>query len=188
MDKCPKCGAKVYGKFCSNCGEKIPEDTVSESSGTKRMQMRCQNCNGELRFDSDKSILSCPFCGSTEIIVESDEVKLQRMQNEIETERLLAQERQQKRQYQLELEKAQKELDKKKAESEARSDRAESCLTAITLFVGAIVAIACLIYVYFDNARNDANKAANNAGNASPTSYTYVADGEPDANVGSIVV
>ena len=144
MDKCPKCGAKVYGKFCSNCGEKIPEDTVSESSGTKRMQMRCQNCNGELRFDSDKSILSCPFCGSTEIIVESDEVKLQRMQNEIETERLLAQERQQKRQYQLELEKAQKELDKKKAESEARSDRAESCLTAITLFVGAIVAIATI--------------------------------------------
>ena len=183
MDKCPKCGAKVYGKFCSNCGEKIPEDTVSESLGTKRMQMRRKNCNGELHFDSDKSIFSCPFCGSTEIIVESDEVKLQRMQNEIETERLLAQERQQKRQYQLELEKAQKELDKKKAESEARSDRAESCSTTLITIFGVIFAIAFLIYLYFDDARNDANKAANNVGNASPTSYTYVADGEPDARI-----
>ena len=188
MDKCPKCGAKVYGKFCSNCGEKIPEDTVSESSGTKRMQMRCQNCNGELRFDSDKSILSCPFCGSTEIIVESDEVKLQRMQNEIETERLLAQERQQKRQYQLELEKAQKELDKKKAESEARSDRAESCMIAFVTPFFVILVIVVLIYSYFIFANQEANKSENNAGNASPTGYTYVADGEPTPNVGSIVV
>ena len=183
MDKCPKCGAKVYGKFCSNCGEKIPEDTVSESSGTKRMQMRCQNCNGELRFDSDKSILSCPFCGSTEIIVESDEVKLQRMQNEIETERLLAQERQQKRQYQLELEKAQKELDKKKAESEARSDRAESCMLAIVGPIVFFLAVAYLIFTNFFNSECIAKKVTSNSADVFQAQYTYTIDDEPDARI-----
>ena len=186
MDKCPKCGTTTDGKFCPNCGERIPKDTVQGESETRRMQMRCKNCNGELKFDSDKSILSCPFCGSTEIIVESDEVKLRRMQAELESERLQAHERQQRRQYQLyqlELERAQKELEQKKAESEAKSERAEGCASALMMFAGAIVIIACLIYFYFDDARNDANKAANNVGNVSPTSYTYVADGELDARI-----
>lgn len=183
MDKCPKCGTTTDGKFCPNCGERIPKDTVQGESGTRRMQMRCKNCNGELKFDSDKSILSCPFCGSTEIIVESDEVKLRRMQNELETERLLAQERQQKRLYQLELEKVQKELEKKKAESEAKSNRAEGCLIAfVTPFV-VILMIAGLIYSYFIFLNQEANKSANNNENISPAGYMYIVDDEPDAGV-----
>ena len=184
MSKCPKCGTTTDGKFCPNCGERIPKDTVQGESGTRRMQMRCKNCNGELKFDSDKSILSCPFCGSTEIIVESDEVKLRRMQAELESERLQAHERQQRRQYQLyqlELERAQKELEQKKAETEAKSERAEGCASALMMLVGAIVVIAMLIYFYFDDARQEANNAANNAENVSPTGYMYIVDDEPDA-------
>lgn len=93
---CPKCGAEVYGKFCVMCGEKIPDDEETPRE-VKRMQMKCNACNGVMTFDSDQSILSCPFCGSKEIVLESDAVAVQKIkssaQKEIAVEKLHSKER-----------------------------------------------------------------------------------------------
>lgn len=45
--------------------------------GEKMIKFRCKDCGGELQFDSQKrNILYCPYCGSSNIIVESDMVKI----------------------------------------------------------------------------------------------------------------
>ncbi len=36
----------------------------------------CDNCNGVIEYDDEKEILTCPYCGSEEIILYSEELKL----------------------------------------------------------------------------------------------------------------
>lgn len=43
--KCPKCGAKVTGKFCSNCGEKLEEEKKHcQQCGMEVTGKFCSNC------------------------------------------------------------------------------------------------------------------------------------------------
>lgn len=45
--------------------------------GEKMIKFRCKDCGGELQFDSqNRNILYCPYCRSSNIIVESDMVKI----------------------------------------------------------------------------------------------------------------
>lgn len=76
---CVKCGKKNSdnSKFCTACGTKF--QTLSES---RLVKMRCSNCDGMLEYDADKEIMSCPFCGSKEIVLEADVVKIKRIEND----------------------------------------------------------------------------------------------------------
>ena len=53
----------------------------------KTVLLKCKNCGGVLNGDEDgDNIIECPFCGSKELIVESDAVKIARIKAEKEVE------------------------------------------------------------------------------------------------------
>lgn len=43
------------------------------------ISLRCKSCDGVLNIDEDREILCCPFCGSKELMEESDEVRKERI-------------------------------------------------------------------------------------------------------------
>ncbi len=52
------------------------------SKEAETIQLRCKECGGTMTIDKSRSILSCPYCGSTKIVADSDEVKMERIRNE----------------------------------------------------------------------------------------------------------
>ena len=131
--KCPKCGKNVPDtvKFCPECGYDIGED-----NSTRLVQLRCKSCNGVMKIDTDKGIAVCPFCGATEMIVESDEVIIEKDRNrtykEIELEKLKAQKEKQ---------------DEKDAEEEAKAYKkklSSKLLLGWMVFVGILALGLCM--------------------------------------------
>lgn len=81
MSKCKKCGADIPDnvKFCPECG--------AESSGTSvngRIVMKCQQCSGTLTMDKEGDILVCPYCGSKELLLDSDNVAVEKIKQQTE--------------------------------------------------------------------------------------------------------
>lgn len=76
---CPKCGKELPNdaNFCLNCGEDVNESTQS----AHRMQLRCKVCGGVMNADDENRVLSCPYCGSKELMIDSDEVKIEEIRN-----------------------------------------------------------------------------------------------------------
>ena len=52
------------------------------SKEAETIQLRCKECGGTMNIDKSRSVLSCPYCGSTKIVADSDEVKMERIRNE----------------------------------------------------------------------------------------------------------
>lgn len=52
------------------------------SKEAETIQLRCEDCGGIMTIDNSRSVLSCPYCGSTKIVADSDEVKMERIRNE----------------------------------------------------------------------------------------------------------
>lgn len=48
---------------------------MAEENSVRTILMRCKNCNGELTINENKNLILCPYCGSKEIILESDTVR-----------------------------------------------------------------------------------------------------------------
>lgn len=74
---CSKCGNELRedDAFCSNCGAKVGTNCPSTT------HLVCQNCGSSMEFDDDKQIVACPYCGSKELIIESDDVKIERIKS-----------------------------------------------------------------------------------------------------------
>ena len=81
--------------YCNSCGKQIPEGSLycnycgrktDSVSGPKFVLMRCQNCQGTMTIDEGKNILECPYCKSTQLIIESDQVKMQKIRSDTEKE------------------------------------------------------------------------------------------------------
>ncbi len=96
--------------FCENCGsfvnesEKLCPDcitTVKPVSDSKTFQMRCKSCNGVMNVDDERKVLICPYCGSKELIAESNEVTIERIRSrtykEIEFKKLEHEDEKEKR-------------------------------------------------------------------------------------------
>lgn len=77
---CSKCGCKLSkdSNFCPNCGTAVQVSDVS----VKRLQMVCNHCNGVMNVDCNRSILLCPYCGSKDLIIESDTVIIERIRSQ----------------------------------------------------------------------------------------------------------
>ena len=43
------------------------------------IQLQCKNCGGNLTIDSQREVLICPFCGSEELITDSDAVAVEKI-------------------------------------------------------------------------------------------------------------
>lgn len=59
-------------KFCPECGSPIAQQNTAQNA----MYLKCKNCNGEMEIYENQSLLCCPYCGSKEVIMESDVVKI----------------------------------------------------------------------------------------------------------------
>lgn len=50
----------------------------------ERLQLKCVDCGGIMEVDPNRKILSCPYCGSRQLMVDSDEVQIARINAEVE--------------------------------------------------------------------------------------------------------
>lgn len=71
---CSNCGNQIpdNAKYCQHCGERV---TSEKENNVRTIILRCKQCNGELSVDEKQKIMCCPYCGSKEMIIESDSVK-----------------------------------------------------------------------------------------------------------------
>ena len=81
MSLCKKCGADVPPgvRFCSGCG--APVSAVGEPA---RIVLKCRDCNGVLTMDKEGEMLTCPYCGSKELIRNSDTVAVEKIRQQTE--------------------------------------------------------------------------------------------------------
>lgn len=133
--KCEKCGAELFSsaKFCHVCGHKIPQK--EKPVLTKRLE--CQHCGGIMDVDETRNVKVCPYCGSKELVEESDQVTMQRIKSHAwkevqkdkeETKRAVATEHE--------------ITERENKKNETRSDR-------IIFIVAGIILIAYMIWAYF---------------------------------------
>lgn len=54
----------------------MPDDEPSTSNGTKIVDVKCNNCGAEMKLNSERNIISCPYCGSKKLMMESDAVAI----------------------------------------------------------------------------------------------------------------
>lgn len=102
---CSKCGNELSDgdAFCSKCGAKV--GTNSQST----IHLVCQHCGSVMDYDDERQIVACPYCGSRELVEESDDVKIER----IKSKTVLAREKQ-ANDFELEKERYAEELRQKK--------------------------------------------------------------------------
>lgn len=57
----------------------------------RRLCLICKSCKGILDVSDDREIILCPYCGSKELLIQSDRVKMQKIRSqaykEVEHER-----------------------------------------------------------------------------------------------------
>lgn len=78
---CMKCGAKLPdgAQFCMSCGTAISGNT---ESNVKMVHLKCRECNGVMEVDPNTNTLVCPFCESKDVIIESDNVKIEQIKSD----------------------------------------------------------------------------------------------------------
>lgn len=74
---CSKCGRELANdvNFCPSCGKRLAEQSA------KSIHLKCRSCNGIMSVDTERTVLSCPYCGSKEFIIENDEVTIERIRS-----------------------------------------------------------------------------------------------------------
>lgn len=133
--KCEKCGAELFNsaKFCHVCGHPVPQKEKLVLS--KRLE--CRHCGGIMDVDETRNVKVCPYCGSKELVEESDQVTMQRIKSHAwkevqkdkeETKRAVATEHE--------------ITERENKKNETRSDR-------IIFIVAGIMLIAYMIWAYF---------------------------------------
>lgn len=58
----------------------------------KIVEAKCKHCGAELSFDSGKTMLFCPYCGTKLLIIDGDEVKAEQVRADAYREVELARE------------------------------------------------------------------------------------------------
>lgn len=77
--KCEKCGTELFNsaKFCHVCGNPISQK--EKPVLTRRLE--CKHCGGFMDVDETRNVKICPYCGSKELVEESDQVTMQRIKS-----------------------------------------------------------------------------------------------------------
>lgn len=81
---CSQCGTKLpdNSKFCHQCGS-----PVGKSQQSNIIRLRCEDCDGVMEIDESREVISCPYCGSKKIVLESDGVKIEKIRSASKYER-----------------------------------------------------------------------------------------------------
>ena len=45
------------------------------------IKLKCETCGGVLTVDKERSVLSCPYCQSQELVVESDKIVIEKIKS-----------------------------------------------------------------------------------------------------------
>ena len=103
---CFKCGKSIPdgARFCQYCGS----STTGNETNIKSVRFICKGCNSVMDITTDSQIIKCPCCGSSELIIESDNVTIERIRSktvlehqksdhELELEKLYYEERREER-------------------------------------------------------------------------------------------
>ena len=120
-------------KFCSKCGQKVADDSP------KTIQLKCRDCGGIMTSEEENTILCCPYCGSKELIPESDDVKIERIKSQtykdIELEKI---------KYMSEKEKRESDREQEKEREQERKRFSKSKFSKFLL----ILALICLFSMF----------------------------------------
>ena len=100
------------------------------------MRLICQHCNGEMEYDKDNPVIYCPYCGNKLLIVESDNVKINLIQNETKKAMQISE-------YNHEI-----NMEILKYGIEANKNREESKDTILTVLVGLGLIIGVVLIVF----------------------------------------
>lgn len=127
---CSNCGTEITAgsKFCYKCGK--PTKNIDAVQIAK---LKCQECNGIMEVDSDKQVAMCPYCGSKKLIIESDDVKIEKIRSEKDIT--------------IERQRGDVEIEKIKLENaeKKRADRNDT----MTWIICLAVSIFMMIYCYY---------------------------------------
>ena len=76
---CRSCGSPIpdTAKFCTECGQPVAAD-----NSMKKIQLKCRQCGGTMHASDKHRVLFCSYCGSEELVEESDAVKIETIRNE----------------------------------------------------------------------------------------------------------
>ena len=83
--RCLCCHSKIEPgvSYCSNCGASTKRE---KQENVKKIELKCENCGGSLVVDINKSILFCPFCGKRTLIIDNDDVAIEKIRASAEKE------------------------------------------------------------------------------------------------------
>ena len=81
---CSQCGTKLpdNSKFCNQCGS-----PVGRTQQSNIVRLRCEDCDGVMEIDESREVISCPYCGSKKIVLESDGIKIEKIRSASKYER-----------------------------------------------------------------------------------------------------
>lgn len=83
---CHNCGTDLDAGtcFCPKCGAAVAAADVNPS--VSFVNVHCSSCGAPMQLSDDKTALSCEYCGAKKIIVENENVVLERLRNEVKQE------------------------------------------------------------------------------------------------------
>ena len=134
---CSNCGLELseQDSFCSKCGKATKSDEKSNSFET--VQIRCKSCNGTMTLSADRKVLSCPYCESTELIVENASVAKQRIKSDAYKE------------VQFSKDKTKKDIVIAKQEHEIKKEKTTFKRTLTWLIIGVVLFVAFEAFCMF---------------------------------------
>lgn len=139
---CPNCGRIVLpgSRYCSYCGRLIQSSKNVGKSEIKQVQLKCKSCGASVTVDNDKRLMTCPYCGSAELIIYSDDVEIQRLKSnayrDVEFIKHKINDDISKRKYKIEQDKLQFEIEKEiKKEIKSKKDARAGLIFTIIVFL-----------------------------------------------------
>ena len=63
---------------------KVTLIVLEESMSQNTIHLQCKSCGGNLDIDRNQSLIFCPFCGSRELLIDSDAVAVEKIQQQTE--------------------------------------------------------------------------------------------------------
>ena len=138
---CRKCGIRVDDsfKYCPNCGE-----TLKTKKEYKTGILKCKICGGIMNIDDENPVLYCPYCGSKELILERDNVTIERVKNKTKRDIEYKKIDLEREKLEIEREEAEKRLEEQKAQAFKKG-------TFSKIIIGFIVlAVLCVVTAVHD--------------------------------------
>ena len=136
MKYCQTCGKEIpdSSQFCPACGSRQENHSPAKDT-VKTVTLICSKCSGTMTVDEQNKSVTCPYCGSKELILESDAVQVEKIRTEAHKEVEFKK-----------LEQADRALDEQAKEKRAQEVKKRK-LPVVALVFGIISLLFAVIYL-----------------------------------------